>query len=117
MPVARINTLEALKDAITYYTTKTGRRCTLEAALISGINTGAENARQLAEFARGIAAHVNLIPWNPVSTLPFTEPTAAECARFVRILKDHNIPATLRTRRGRTIGGACGQLGSRAVKR
>jgi 23S rRNA (adenine2503-C2)-methyltransferase len=116
MPVARENSLAELKEAISYYTKKTGRRCTLEAALIEGINTGTQSAEQLAEFARGLAVHVNLIPWNPVPSLPFTEPSLFVCREFERILESRGIPVTLRTRRGRKIGGACGQLGKENTK-
>ncbi|MDR3283998.1 MAG: 23S rRNA (adenine(2503)-C(2))-methyltransferase RlmN [Treponema sp.] len=113
MPVARSNSLEELKKAIAYHGNKTGKRCTLEAALISGVNTGSESARQLAEFAGELGVHVNLIPWNPTASLPFAEPAPAECREFVRMLEERKIPVTLRTRRGRKIGGACGQLGQR----
>jgi 23S rRNA (adenine2503-C2)-methyltransferase len=111
MPIARQNSLEELKKAAAYYGEKTGKRCTLEAALISGVNTGPESARHLAEFAGALGAHVNLIPWNPVPSLPFAEPAQGECQEFVRVLEACHIPVTLRTRRGRKIGGACGQLG------
>ena len=111
MPVNKGNPLSELKKAIAYYAEKSGRRVTLEAALLHNKNTDAKSAQELIEFARGINVNVNLIPWNPVSTLPFEEPTKAECTSFVSILEKNNINVTLRTRRGREINGACGQLG------
>ena len=111
MPVTHTNALSDLRKAIDHYAQKTGKRVTLEAALLSGVNTGDGSARNLIAFARGIDVHVNLIPWNPVAGLPFKEPTAAECKRFVEKLERAGINVTLRTRRGREIGGACGQLG------
>lgn len=111
MPVTRGNPLEKLQEAIKYYMEKTGRRCTLEAALLAGKNTGRESAERLIDFAKGTSCHVNLIPWNPVEGLPFREPSMQECRAFVRQLESAGINVTIRHRRGRAIGGACGQLG------
>lgn len=111
MPVTAANPLGALREAIAYFTEQTGNRVTLEAALMSGVNTSESDADRLADFARGLNVHVNLIPWNPVPTLPFSTPTTAETARFLKMLEDRGLNVTLRARRGKTIGGACGQLG------
>jgi 23S rRNA (adenine2503-C2)-methyltransferase len=113
MPVAKANPLPALKAAIAYYTEKSGRRCTLEAVLLGGVNTGDEQARLLGTFAQDLGAHVNLIPWNPVPGLPFTRPTPAEARRMLRRLEDQGVPVTLRMSRGRGVSGACGQLGKK----
>ena len=111
MPVTAGNPLPKLKEAIAYYIQKTGRRCTLEAALLAGKNTGRESAQRLIDFARDLNCHVNLIPWNPVEGLPFQEPSAKECKNFILQLEHAGVNVTLRHRRGRKIGGACGQLG------
>ena len=111
MPITRTNALADLREAIAHYAEKTGKRVTLEAALLSGVNTGDESARNMIAFARGIDVHINLIPWNPVGGLPFKEPSSTECRHFVEKLEKAGINVTLRTRRGREIGGACGQLG------
>ena len=111
MPVQSGNPLPELKKAIGYYAQKTGKRVTLEAALFHDTNTTDESARQFIDFAKGIDVNINLIPWNPIDTLPFTEPEQKECKDFVRKLESAGLNVTLRTRRGRTIKGACGQLG------
>jgi 23S rRNA (adenine2503-C2)-methyltransferase len=111
MPVAKTNPLPELKEAIRYYTEKSGRRPTLEAVLIHDTNTSPALARTFAAFARDVGAHVNLIPWNPVPGIPFTEPTAKECRSFQTALEEAGISTTLRLRRGDSIAGACGQLG------
>lgn len=111
MPVTKGNPLPELKKAIAYYSQKTGKRVTLEAALLAGQNTSRESAMRMVEFSRGIDVYVNLIPWNPVPGLGFETPTPAECSAFVSILENNGINVNLRTRRGTKIGGACGQLG------
>ena len=113
MPVALsdANSLLELKKAITYYAEKSGKRVTLEAALLHGKNTDDVSAKNLITFAKGADVNVNLIPWNPVKTLPFEEPSKNEVSNFVRKIERAGLNVTLRTRRGRKIGGACGQLG------
>ncbi|MCQ2588867.1 MAG: 23S rRNA (adenine(2503)-C(2))-methyltransferase RlmN [Treponema sp.] len=113
MPVALANenSLSELRKAIKYYAEKSGKRVTLEAALLAGKNTDKESALNMINFAKNMDVNVNLIPWNPVATLPFEEPSNNEVHNFVKQLEDAGINVTLRTRRGRKIGGACGQLG------
>ena len=111
MPVSKGNPLPELKKAIKFYSEKTGKRITLEAALLSGQNTGLESAKRMTEFAAGLDAYINLIPWNPVQGLQFKTPSRKECEEFVKILQNANLKVNLRTRRGVKIGGACGQLG------
>lgn len=112
MPVAKGNSLADLKKAIAYYAQKSGRRVTLEAALLKGKNTGPDSAARMVEFARGLDANINLIPWNPIETLPFEEPSREECDAFFSALEKAGLNVTMRRRRGAGIKGACGQLGS-----
>ena len=111
MPVAKANKLPELSEAIRYYIEKTGKRCTLEAALLSGVNTRKEDAAAMKAFAGDMPVHINLIPWNPVEGLEYKEPSVSECNAFIHELKRLSLNVTQRTRRGRKIGGACGQLG------
>ncbi len=111
MPVTKTNPLQELRDAINYYAEKSGKRVTLEAALLHDKNTDDESANKLVRFARNLDVNVNLIPWNQVETLPFTEPSSNEIRNFMSILEKAKINVSLRMKRGRSIGGACGQLG------
>ena len=111
MPVNKSNSLAMLREAIGHFIEKSGKRVTLEAALMGEVNTSPAHAREIADFARGLNVHINLIPWNPVAALPFKSPTASETASFLRMLEGYGLNVTLRTRRGEKIGGACGQLG------
>jgi 23S rRNA (adenine2503-C2)-methyltransferase len=116
MPQTRLNPLPALKDALIYYQQKRGRRITLEAALLGGLNTLPEDITALLAFARGLDAVVNLIPWNPVEGMgfegrPLREPGPRELAAFTHGLEQGGLKVTLRRRKGRGVAGACGQLG------
>jgi 23S rRNA (adenine2503-C2)-methyltransferase len=116
MPIGRANPLPVLKEALRYFQRRGGGRVTLEAALFSGLNTRPKDAAALIAFAEGLDAAVNLIPWNPVEGLEFEgkrlkEPSRAEVEDFTRRLKQGGLKVTRRFRRGRSIRGACGQLG------
>lgn len=113
MPIARSeeNNLEKLREGIKYYTEKSGKRVTLEAALLHECNTTKQRAQNMINFAKNLDVNINLIPWNPVSTLPFTEPSRNEVENFTKQLQNAGLNVTVRTKRGREIGGACGQLG------
>ena len=112
MPVTKTNPLPELKKAIDYYAKKSGRRVTLEAALLGSKNTGEQSASRMIEFARGLDVNINLIPWNPIDALPFEEPAREECEAFAKRLEAAGLNVTLRRRRGAGVKGACGQLGS-----
>jgi 23S rRNA (adenine2503-C2)-methyltransferase len=116
MPVSAANPLKRLKEALLYHQERRRRRVTLEAVLLGGINTGAEDAAAMAAFADGLDAVVNAIPWNPVENLgldglPFKEPSAAEVKRFCAELEKRGLKTLPRRKKGRGVSGACGQLG------
>jgi 23S rRNA (adenine2503-C2)-methyltransferase len=116
MPVNRTNPLGELKKALLHYRQKQDRRITLEAVLLGGLNTRLEDAEAMAQFARGLDAVINLIPWNPVDGMTFEgkglrEPAPGEIKRFITELEKRGLKVTRRYRKGRSVGGACGQLG------
>lgn len=103
---------EAL-DAARSYFDKTGRRVSIEYALIKDMNDHAWRADLLAEKlnARGRGwVHVNPIPLNPTPGSIWTASEVPVQNEFVRRLNDAGIPTTLRDTRGKEIDGACGQL-------
>jgi 23S rRNA (adenine2503-C2)-methyltransferase len=113
MPITRSNSLARLKESLLYYQEKGGGRITLEAVLFAGLNTGEEDAAEMAAFARGLRTVVNLIPWNPVEGLgrPLKRPGPQEVRQFARRLERRGLKVTERLEKGGEISGACGQLG------
>jgi 23S rRNA (adenine2503-C2)-methyltransferase len=92
------------------YTRRTGRRLSIEYALIRDVNDQPWRADLLAKRLAGKLVHVNLIPLNPTPGSPWdASPQAAE-QEFVRRLRAGGVNATVRDTRGREIAGACGQL-------
>jgi 23S rRNA (adenine2503-C2)-methyltransferase len=108
---------EAL-DAARRYFEMTGRRVSIEYALIRDVNDHAWRAellgRLLTERGRGWV-HVNPIPLNPTPGSRWTASTQAAQQEFVAALRAHGIPTTVRDTRGREIDGACGQLAATAA--
>ena len=103
---------EALDAAYNYYQ-KTGRRVSIEYALIKDMNDHQWRAELLAkklnERGRGWV-HVNPIPLNPTPGSVWTASLPETTRVFLRALEDAGITATLRDTRGKEIDGACGQL-------
>jgi 23S rRNA (adenine2503-C2)-methyltransferase len=92
------------------YTRRTGRRLSIEYALIRDVNDQPWRADLLAKRLAGKLVHVNLIPLNPTPGSEWdASPKAAE-QEFVRRLRAGGVNATVRDTRGREIAGACGQL-------
>jgi 23S rRNA (adenine2503-C2)-methyltransferase len=103
---------EAL-DAARNYFEVTGRRVSIEYALIKDMNDHGWRADLLAEKlnARGRGwVHVNPIPLNPTPGSIWTASDRDVTNEFIDRLERAGIPTTLRDTRGKEIDGACGQL-------
>lgn len=108
----RFTVAEALDAARRYYDT-TGRRVSIEYALIKDMNDQGWRADLLAKQLNRRGSnwvHVNPIPLNPTPGSVWTASEPEVEAEFVRRLRSHGIPTTIRDTRGRDIDGACGQL-------
>jgi 23S rRNA (adenine2503-C2)-methyltransferase len=102
--------VQEVLDAAWYYADQTGRRISIEYAMIKDINDQAWRADLLGEKLAGNLVHVNLIPLNPTPGSKWTASRPEDEDEFVRRLKSHGVPVTVRDTRGRDIDGACGQL-------
>ncbi len=92
------------------YAAATGRRVSVEYAMIRDVNDQPWRADLLARLLSGRPAHVNLIPLNPTPGSRWTASDPAVAAEFEARLAGRGIPVTVRDTRGREIDGACGQL-------
>ena len=110
MPVNNAYPLEVLMPAVRAYQQTTGRRVSFEYSMVRGVNDSEACARQLAHLIRGMGAHVNLIPINPVDGSPYSASDAANVRRFQSLLTELGVNATVRRRLGSEISAACGQL-------
>ena len=110
VPINRRYPLAVLADACAEYVTASGRRLSIEWAMIDGVNDGSRDAAELAAFARPLGAHVNLIPLNPTPGYPVVGSRRDQVRRFRDQLVALGVNATIRVTRGAEIDAACGQL-------
>ncbi|WP_328353975.1 23S rRNA (adenine(2503)-C(2))-methyltransferase RlmN [Mycobacterium sp. NBC_00419] len=103
---------EAL-DAARYYADATGRRVSIEYALIRDVNDQPWRADLLGKKlhrALGALVHVNLIPLNPTPGSKWDASPKPVEREFVRRVRAAGVSCTVRDTRGREIAAACGQL-------
>ena len=108
-----INSRWNVKEVLTAadnFAEKTGRRYSIEYALIRDINDQAWRSDLLGRLLKHRHAHVNLIPLNPTPGSKCTASRQSDETAFVQILESYGVPVTVRDTRGREIDGACGQL-------
>ena len=82
----------------------------VEYVLWDGVNDSDAEAAALVALLDGIAAHVNLIPHNPVAGLPFAPSPVARVRAFQKRLADSGRRTIVRWPKGAGIAAACGQL-------
>jgi 23S rRNA (adenine2503-C2)-methyltransferase len=92
------------------YAARSGRRVSIEYALIRDVNDQPWRADLLGRLLAGKLAHVNLIPLNPTPGSRWDASEQAVEREFLRRLRATGVAATVRDTRGREIDGACGQL-------
>lgn len=116
IPMNRRYQVDELLDTAYAYFQATGRRVSIEYALIRDMNDHPWRARLLADKLneRGKTwAHVNPIPLNPTPGSIWDASLPRVMDEFVEILRQAGISTTLRDTRGSDIDGACGQLAAK----
>jgi 23S rRNA (adenine2503-C2)-methyltransferase len=102
-------------DAAWRYADHTGRRISIEYAMIKDVNDQPWRADLLGRLLSGRLAHVNLIPLNPTPGSDWDASAKPVEREFMRRLRAAGVPTTVRDTRGREIDGACGQLAAAEV--
>ena len=100
-------------DAARYYADQTGRRVSIEYALIRDMNDQDFRADMLGtklHAALGSRVHVNVIPLNPTPGSKWDASPKARQDEFVRRVAAQGVPCTVRDTKGQEIAAACGQL-------
>ncbi len=110
VPVNQRWKVSEVLDAAWEYAARTGRRVSIEYAMIKDVNDQPWRADLLGRLLAGKLAHVNLIPLNPTPGSRWDASPKPVEREFVRRLRDAGVSTTVRDTRGREIDGACGQL-------
>ncbi|MGQ0773286.1 MAG: 23S rRNA (adenine(2503)-C(2))-methyltransferase RlmN [Pseudonocardiales bacterium] len=106
-------------DAARHYAEITGRRVSIEYALIRDVNDHpwrADLLGQLLHECLGALVHVNLIPLNPTPGSAWDASPRDVQKAFVARVRAAGVACTIRDTRGREIAAACGQLAGRAKR-
>jgi len=117
VPVNRRWKVAEVLDAAWDYAAATGRRVSIEYALIRDINDQPWRADLLGRLLAGHLVHVNLIPLNPTPGSKWTASRPGVQEEFVDRVAAHGVAVTVRDTRGREIDGACGQLAATVTGR
>ena len=115
VPLNRRYPLAVLAEACGQYVAATGRRLSIEWAMIDGTNDSHRDMVELADFARPMGAHVNLIPLNPTPGYPVRGTPRRRVLAAQEELGVLGVNATVRATRGVEIDAACGQLATAAT--
>jgi len=106
---------DVIAAARTFFAAK-GRRISIEWTLIDGVNDTPDQAIKLADIARDLRAHVNVINLNPTPLSVHRPSTDTAVDTFVATLQERGANVTVRDTRGQEIDAACGQLRLRAAE-
>ncbi|MEH3135057.1 MULTISPECIES: 23S rRNA (adenine(2503)-C(2))-methyltransferase RlmN [Mycolicibacterium] len=113
VPVNNRWSVDEVLDAARYYADSTGRRVSIEYALIRDVNDQPWRADLLGKKLHsklGPLVHVNLIPLNPTPGSKWDASPKPVEREFVRRVQAKGVSCTVRDTRGREIAAACGQL-------
>lgn len=114
MPVSSKFAVKDVLEACRDYAFKNDAEFTIEYILLKGVNDGLKTAEQLVKLLSSIRFRhqpkINLIPYNPVQTLPYRAPDHIQSEAFFAYLKAKKFLVHTRKPQGRDISGACGQL-------
>jgi 23S rRNA (adenine2503-C2)-methyltransferase len=113
MPINESNSLEAVTDALEYFSETCRGKITFEYIAFKDFNDSQEDARELIALCRKVPAKVNIIEYNPIGDGQFTKADPGKIDQFVRYLEKHRVVATVRRSRGKDIDAACGQLANK----
>ncbi|MEZ6235785.1 MAG: 23S rRNA (adenine(2503)-C(2))-methyltransferase RlmN [Phycisphaerales bacterium] len=129
MPINRAMPMGALRDALLAFPHTGKRKICFEYVLIPGVNDAPADAADLAEWLRPFGAIgdtgesrtplalLNVIPYNPRRDSSWPAPTEESVADFMARLRELGVYAKRRRTKGRTLMGACGQLGAAEIRK
>lgn len=110
MPVNKAYNISKLIKACKDYVANTKRRISFEYSIINNVNDTPDHARKLALLLKGMLCHINLIPVNNVEENDFKKPSKEKINRFIKVLEENKLTATVRRELGSDINASCGQL-------
>ena len=110
IPSAKSYNIKNIVEDCKQFVTKTGRRVSFEYLMLRGVNDKIQHADELIKLLRGFQCHVNLIQYNQINEVEFTQTSAKSIQLFQSRLSNNGIAVSFRKSRGSEKNAACGQL-------
>jgi 23S rRNA (adenine2503-C2)-methyltransferase len=117
MPINRSAPMAALREALLAWPMRRGGAFCIEYVLIPGVNDAMEHCDELCAWLKPLRCSLNVIPYNPRRDSPWRAPEEHEIAAFVERAVGHGQFVKRRVTKGRSMMGACGQLGNASIRR
>jgi 23S rRNA (adenine2503-C2)-methyltransferase len=111
IPLATKYSLDELRAAVAKVNAIQNNTVMVEYLMLAGVNDSLDDAHELAAWLAGLDVHVNLIPYNPIDSVPHLRTTERpQRDAFAAILRTAGFITTIRYSLGADIAAACGQL-------
>ncbi|HTE05532.1 MAG TPA: 23S rRNA (adenine(2503)-C(2))-methyltransferase RlmN [Planctomycetota bacterium] len=117
MPINARHPMAELREAMAAFPVRAKGAICVEYVLIPGVNDADAHCDELCDYLRGIRCSLNVIPYNPRRDSPWRAPTEAEVTRFMDRAVANRQFVRRRQTKGRSVMGACGQLGNPELRR
>lgn len=113
MPFSKSFPLNQLIKSLEYWYEKTKRKVTFEYLIWKGINDDFEHINALVKICKRVPSKVNLIEYNSIDDPRFSKADELWVNKYLNILKENKVSASIRRSRGKDIQAACGQLANK----
>ena len=113
MPFSKSFPLNQLIKSLEYWYEKTKRKVTFEYLIWKGINDNFEHIDALVKICKRVPSKVNLIEYNSIDDPRFLKADELWVDKYLKILKENKVSASIRRSRGKDIQAACGQLANK----
>ena len=110
IPSAKNYNIRNIIEDCREFVRKSGRRVSFEYLMLNGINDKLDHANELSVLLKGFQCHVNLIQYNPIEEVEFTQTPSRNHKLFQDRLFRNGITVSFRKSRGLDKNAACGQL-------
>ena len=110
IPSAKNYNIKKIIEDCRQFVRNTGRRVSFEYLMLDGVNDRIEHAEELTNLLKGFQCHVNLIQYNQVEEVEYSQTTSKNLRLFQSRLLNNGINVSFRKSRGLDTNAACGQL-------
>ena len=110
IPSAKNYNIKKIIEDCRQFVRNTGRRVSFEYLMLDGVNDRIEHAEELTNLLKGFQCHVNLIQYNQVEEVEYSQTTSKNLRLFQSRLLNNGITVSFRKSRGLDKNAACGQL-------